>query len=416
VRRLLAALLLASAAHAAPPHVGLINEAAAKLKAGDRAAALPLLEQAARLRPDYPRVLLNLARTYAALGQPDAALATLERLDRLGVHLNFAGDPALAPLKDLPRFQAVAAHAARSPEPTGTVDAVLVPAATGIIECALRDPASGDWLLADVRQRAIWRRHADESTTKFTDDTDLLDGVFRLAFSPDHRVLWAATSSVGPMTGPDAEDGKRAALVALDPHSGRVTARYPTPADGHPHLLGDFVQSTDGSLYAADSLAPVIWRLAPGATALEAWLRSDDFLNLQGLAFSADGRLLYATDYTNGLWQIDVAARSPTLLTPPDHASFFGLDGLTAVPGGLIAVQNGVNPQRVLLIQPAPPGQPCPTKVLAVGHPAMTDLALGTRDGERFAFVADSGWALFDPPAQPAPSPRAVTIYSIEIE
>src|SRR4051794_14910778 len=111
MRRLLS-LLLATCGilSAAPEHTGLLSEAAAALKAGDNATALVRLEAAAKLRPDYPRIQINLARLYAAAGQPDDALAALDRIAAMGVSLNVGADPGLAPLYDLPRFQALVAR------------------------------------------------------------------------------------------------------------------------------------------------------------------------------------------------------------------------------------------------------------------------------------------------------------------
>jgi hypothetical protein len=144
------------------------------------------------------------------------------------------------------------------------------------------------------------------------------------------------------------------------------------------------------------------------------WLENDQFMNLQGLAFGDEGRTLYVADYANGVWSIDVATKAIALLTAPANATFFGLDGLYSVPGGLLAVQNGVNPQRVLFIEPAATG-PSAARVVASGRPAMTDLALGQVVNGRFHFVGNSGWALFDPPPADTPPARPVTIYSITI-
>ena len=60
---------------------------------------------------------------------------------------------------------------------------------------------------------------------------------------------------------------------------------------------------------------------APGATQLEAWLKHDQFVSLQGLDFSADGKTLYVADYANGLWRVDLATRTPTLLAAPARAT-----------------------------------------------------------------------------------------------
>ena len=432
--------LLGTILSAAPRHATLLQEAAAAAEAGDQATFLARLEEADRLRPDYPRIIINLARTYAAQQRPDDALAALQRLAAMQLQMAVADDSRLAPLKNLPRFRELAAQLGSGPAPSGAADeaAFALTGVTGIIESCLVDPETLHWYFGDVRNRCVW--HRDVSTgvgllKKFTHDEDALDGVFKLALSADRRTLWAATATIGVMTGPDAEDGKRSALVALDFATGRVRARFPVPDDGRKHLLGDFIIAADGSVYATDSFSPVIWRLPPGGEVLESWLESDEFLNLQGLAFGGDGRSLYVADYSNGLWRIDTATKTPTLLTAPANATFFGIDGLYAVPGGLLAVQNGVNPQRVLRIDLSDAGSslgttsadrssqattpqktPATVRIIASGRTDMTDLALGQVFNGRFHFVGNSGWALFDPPPATPPTERTVTILSTALD
>lgn len=407
----------ASALSATPRHAYLMREAAAAAQAGDQPAALAKLEEAAGLRPDYPRVQLLLARTYAALDRPADALAALQRLADMGLRMNVGTDPAFAALKDSPDFQAISKQLAggSAPAPAGEA-AVTLPDVTGIIESCLVDPGTQVWYFGDVRNRCVWQRDARTGALrKFTSDEDALDGVFKIALSPDRRTLWAATATVSAMTGPNAEDGKRSALVAIDFATGRVRSHFPATAKGIRHLLGDFIIATDGSIYATDSIFQAVWLLPPDGTQLEVWLESDQFMNLQGLTFSADDRTLYVADYANGIWCIDVATKAMVLLTAPANATFFGIDGIYAVPGGLLAVQSGVSPQRILRIEPAREGVSS-ARIVATGRPAMNDLALGHVFNGRLHFVGNSGWALFDPPPATPPPARTVTIYSVSAD
>jgi tetratricopeptide (TPR) repeat protein len=407
---------LALTAPAVPPHVILLKDGLAAARAGDTAAAITKLEDAAKLRPDYPRLQLNLARLYAQMERYDDAYAALQRLADMGLSISVVTDRSLSPLQDFQHFHNLIARLGAAQPPVGNVSTTSIPGVTGILEGLLVDSA-GTWYFSDVRNRCIWRRDLDGTLRRFTAADAGLDGVFKLALSPDRKVLWASTAAVGVMTGAPAGEGSRSALVALDFATGRVLARHAAPADGRQHLLGDFLFGADGAIFATDSDAPVIWRLPPGGQALEPWLESDDFLNLQGLAFSADGRTLFVADYSNGLWRIDVGTKKKSLLVAPANATFFGIDGLFATPGGLIAIQNGTHPQRVLLLDvPASSSKSPAARTLALGHGAMTDLSLGTVEGNRFHFIADSGWALFDPAPEKAPPPRAVTVYSIAFD
>lgn len=415
-----ALLITVSGLTAAPRYTVLLHEAVAAEKAGDQATFLARIEEAGRLRPDSPRLTINLARTYATQGRPDDALTALQRLADMDLRMNVAEDPRLAALREMPRFQALAARLSSGAAPVDDPDeaAFAITEVTGIIESCLVDPETLHWYFGDVRNRCIWRRDVGAGVgrlKKFTSDEDALDGVFKLALSTDRKTLWASIATVGVMTGPDAEDGKRSALVAIDFATGRVRDRYPVPADGRPHLLGDFIFAADGSIYASDSYSPVIWRLPSGGDRLEPWLEHDEFLNLQGLAFGPGEGILYVADYANGIWRIETAAKVPTLLTAPANATFFGIDGLYAIPGGLLAVQNGVNPQRVLRIEPAAAG-PSAARIVTTGRPAMTDLALGQIFNGNLHFVGNSGWSLFDPPSATPPAPRTVTIYSTALE
>jgi hypothetical protein len=415
-----------------------MREAGDAARAGDNDSVLAKLEEMAVLRPDYPRAYLNIAMYRAQAGESEAAMASLRRLLEMGVRVNVDGNAAFDSIRELPAFQEIAPRLQSGPDPVGGASAksFSIEGVTGIIESCLRDSRSGAWFFGDVRNRCIWKSGPDGGALeKFTSDEDALDGVFKISLSTDGKTLWASTAAVGMMTGENPGDGARAALVAIDFETGRVLERYPTPHDGRKHLIGDFIISHDSSIFATDSMSPMIWRLAPGGDALEPWLEHDDFVNLQGLTSSHDDSATFVADYTNGIWQIDLATKSVSLLTAPANATFFGIDGLYAVPGGLLAVQNGVNPQRVLRIEPhscrvAACGDQArssqattlhdhassDTRIVACGLPAMTDLALGQVSGDSFHFVANSGWALFDPAPEKEPEPRSVTIMSVKVE
>jgi hypothetical protein len=102
--------------------------------------------------------------------------------------------------------------------------------------------------------------------------------------------------------------------------------------------------------------------------------------------------------------------KTATLLKAPGNVTFFGLDGLYPVGDDLLAVQNGVEPQRVLRIKPGRDDTSATAEPIAVDAGTMTDLSLGFIEGDTFRFIAGSGWALFDPtPTQP-PSARSVHV------
>lgn len=404
---------------AEPAHRVLLQEAAAAAKAGDTATVIAKLEAARALRPDYPRVRVNLARFYVQAGRLDDAMQQLRDLAAMGLRMDVERDDAYAPLRDRPGFAELTAAFANNLTTTGRDEtAWAIPGMDGIIEGLAVHPATLESFFSDVHHRCIWYRDVSGESAvikKFSADNDGLLGVFALKIDAARNTLWASSSALPEMQGYTAADKGRAFLAAYDLGTRRLVGTYPVPPDGREHVLGDFVTAADGTLYASDSTAPVIWRLAPGAAALEKWLESDEFVSLQGLALSADGRQLHVADYANGLWQVDLASRTPRRLPAPAHTTLFGIDGLYAVPGGLIAVQNGINPQRIIRIDLAADGTPAAVRVLGAGHPAMSDLALGQVVAGHLDFIGNAGWELHGKPGA-RPAPRTVTVLRTPLE
>ncbi|MDI1248759.1 MAG: hypothetical protein PSV13_07850 [Lacunisphaera sp.] len=284
----------------------------------------------------------------------------------------------------------------------------------GIIEGLALHPVTNEAFFSDVHNRCIWTRDpsgSDAVLKRFSTESDSLLGVFALKFDAEGRTLWASSSALPEMKGYTAADKGRAFLAAYDLPTRRLRRTYEIPADGRKHLLGDFVLDRAGAIYATDSFAPIIWRLPAGAERLEKWLDFADFKSLQGIALNADQRFLFVTDYSKGIWRIDLATRAAVLLAAPEGAELRGLDGLYPVPGGLVAVQNGTKTHRILRVDLDDRGAPVRSRVLFTGHPAMTDLSLGQVVQGRLHFIADSGWLLYANPAA-TPARRRVTILS----
>jgi hypothetical protein len=264
----------------------------------------------------------------------------------------------------------------------------------------------------------VWLRQPDGTVQPFSPADAGLLGVFGLAVDEPRGALWAATTAVAEMEGYRPADRNRAAFVEFALADGRIRRTAALPADGAGHVLGDLTLAADGTVYATDSLTPVIWRLPPDAAQPQRWLESDEFESLQGLAIMPDGRTLVVADYGNGLFLVDLASRVVRRLAPPPDTTLVGLDGLAVTPdGSVIAVQNGIEPRRVVRLRiDAAARAVTRLEVLERGHPAMADPTLGTLVGDRFVFVGTAGWDRFASggPADPA-APRGVPILATRL-
>lgn len=407
--------LLMPLAAAEKSHADLRAEAQAAAGRKDYAAARAAITAALAQRPDSPRYLRDLAAFAARSGDTTAALATLRQLAALGVAPPIERDADFASLQGTPAFREIVLRFADNRAPQGTAEIFAeLPGRTGLIEGIAYRDRTGEMFLGDVHFRCIWRRDRDGRTVRFTVEDEELLGIFGLAIDEPRRALWAAMTAGPEMTGFTAEFKGHAALAEFDLVTGEQRRVIVVPQEGRAHGLGDLLVAPDGTVYATDSFAPVVWKLAPGAEDLQIVVDSPVFTSLQGLAL--EGPTLLVADYANGLFAVEIATGNIAALPAPKGFTLVGLDGLCRVPGGIVAVQNGVEPQRVLRIGLTPDFSAVTSvTVLAAALPDFTDLTLVTLVHGHPAVVAGSGWDIYQPAKMPRPPSHTVRVFQIAL-
>lgn len=406
---------------AASAAMKLAREASEAAEARDAGTYLSKMEAAVALRPDFPRMLVNLAAAQVASERPDDALATLERLARLGFSSPVEKSEDFAPLRARPEFKAVVKKLAANLHPQGAGEiAFSLREVTGLIEGIAWRAKTGLFYFGDVNGRAVWLRQADGSLRRLTPEGDELLGVFGLVVDEAGSTLWAATSAVPAMRGFTPDMDGTAALAEIDLESGAVRRTIPVvrrAGDQQSHVLGDLALASDGTIYVTDSGGPTLWRLPPGGSALEPAVESAEFLSLQGIALLPGG-VAVVSDHANGLLRVDLAARDVRRLESPPDTSLIGIDGLALTPEGhVLAIQNGLRPNRVVRIELEDGAEAVTAvKVIEAGHLTMAAPSLGciATDGD-FYFVGNAGWTRFEDTNGAASSPRTVPIFRTKL-
>ncbi len=419
-RRLALPLLLAfnslSAADTlAPSHLDHRAAAAAAYQRRDYAAAKTATLAALEIRPDSPRYLYNLAALAALTGDAAGAIGYLQRLAGLGVSLPVERDPDFASLQGTPPFLRVLQQLAAHRAPQGEVDTFAdLPGRTGIIEGLAFRPRTGDLFFSDVHHRCLWRRDRAGQISRFSaEDEDLL-GMFGIAIDEERNALWVAMTAVPEMAGFNSDWKGEAALAEFNLATSELRRVIPVPGDGRDHGLGDLVIGPDGTIFATDSKAPVIWKLAPDADDFEKVVDSPVFASLQGIT-RWKGELIVA-DYSHGLFAVEITSGRIRAFAPPAGSTLLGLDGLVATAGGLVATQNGVEPQRIVRIALTPEMESITgVTVLAAALPQLGDLSLITIVDGRPTFIAGAGWEGFDPQKTRQPPAHTVRILQVSL-
>ena len=109
-------------------------------------------------------------------------------------------------------------------------------------------------------------------------------------------------------------------------------------------------------------------------------------------------------EYANGLLTIDLLDRAVRFLSPPPEVTLLGIDGLLARNRTIVAVQNGINPQRLVRFTLSPDGRTISDfTVLAANLPGMDDLTPPALIDGQPAFISGSGWSKFAGAKEPPP-------------
>jgi sugar lactone lactonase YvrE len=371
------------------------NKAVAHYKAGEYPPYLADLQQAGDLRPNHPRLLYNLAGAYALDGKTNESLALINRIIAMGLYFPFEKDDDFKSLGPDLMKQAMARAEANKKPINSSSRAFTLPDKEFIPEGVAYDPVSGRFFVGSIHKGKIVSIAKDGTVSDFSSAGDGLWSVSGMKVDAKRRVLWASTTAFPQMAGHQASDEGKAGVFKYDLATGKLLNKYLLPNTPEKHALGDLTIDKTGKVYATDSVAPVIYTIAPGGNSLEVFLRGPDFNSLQGLGFTKDEKVLFVADYSKGIFRIDMASKAITQIKPSQYVTLLGIDGLYFRGGNLIAVQNGVNPRRVVHITlNRDKTGALASRTLEANHPDFFEPTLGVLVENNFYYVANSQWPL----------------------
>jgi sugar lactone lactonase YvrE len=379
------------------------SEAVAAANADDIATADDRLARADALIPNHPGLILMRARLAARSGDLAQGVAHLGRYADAGLIVDPSRDPSLSLLAETPGYADIVARIAANREPVGAgrLSVVATLPAGVLAESVARDEARGRWLVSQIAGRTIVAVADAGAVTPFMEAAPDIGGVLGIVVDAERGRVWAVTAPLPPAT-----HGQTAApptaLLEIDLATGRILARYPAPDAQADRTLGDIALGPDGMVYVADSGGGEVFRLTPGAETLTVFVGPGPFGSPQGMTVTPDGQALIVVDYSSGLYRVEMATGGVTQLAAPADASLIGVDGLTRDGRALYAIQNGVNPQRVLKLGiDAGWTRIDAVQVLAANLPEMDEPTTGLVHAGGLVFVSRSQWSDFDDDGAP---------------
>ncbi|MEO5859492.1 MAG: hypothetical protein ABIR33_11140 [Pyrinomonadaceae bacterium] len=389
------------------------GQTAAEMKAGGdaeraaiaayRAKAYPnflkQMEVANRNRPNHPRLIYNLALAFALNGRTDDAILSLRRLTKMGIGYTFDKDEDLRPLRADERFEKIVAAAAANLQPiNASTRALELRDKRAIAESVAYDARLKQHFVGSIHKRKIVSVDSKGAESDLSSTSDGLFAALGMKVDESRGFLWVASSAVPQMSGFSAADKGKSGVFKYDIRTRKLLRKYLLP-EGEQHMLGDVWIDRSGNVFATDSVFPNIYRIDPARGDLELFIASDLFASLQGITGGANRNDIFVADYAKGFFRIDVSTKTITQLKPDVNVTLLGTDGLYFYGGKLIAIQNGITPNRVAAFTLAG-HRVTNTTVLETNHADFLEPTLGYIDGDDLVYVANSQWPLVNENAE----------------
>jgi hypothetical protein len=345
-------------------------------KRGDCAAYGDHMKQALALAPGHPALLRHVARALACQGRADAAVEMLRRAVATGADLAIGDDAYFESLRERDDFQRLLQEVEAHKQPLGHADVVFrLDVGDLLPEGIAYDPGDDVFYLGSVRHGKILRVSRTGRCTDFA----ALEG------------MWAVSAHMPGVAGYSAERDGDAEVFRFDLDNGALLGRHTLTNDDASHNLNDVVVSSNGTAYITDSFTGAIYTIDPQRNLLETLLAPHATAAPNGLALSADEKLLYIAQYGIDIAVFDLERNTVAPLRCPDDVVVCGVDGLYVHRGTLIGVQNFLGLQQVAQFYLNESGDAIVGARVLVRHdPHLDDPTTGALVGDDFFFVANS--------------------------
>jgi sugar lactone lactonase YvrE len=395
---LVGAALVGAALAATVAHADAYSDARADLVAAYQAEDYAAMRTAAaaslEARAEFPGALFNLAFAESLDGDVDAAMATLGRLVEKRIDFGVENIEAFAPLREHPVWDSYLANIANIREPVGEADVAAESDKSDFIPEGIVVDGAGGIILGGIRFGQLMIDPGDflEMTTGPFGNWS----VFGMRFDASGG-LWFASSNVPQFAGIDDRSTHKAGLFRFNIETIKIDHRAPLPAAEGDQVLGDLVIADDETIYTTDSIDGPVYRYSIPDGEYSILVPKGVFGSPQGLVLDAAGDHLYVADYIGGLSRVRLSDGNVDKVAVPESISDYGIDGLYRHGNRLIAIQNGIQPHRVVAMSLSDDGTAIESaETLAMNLPQFDEPTLGTVVGDDFYFVANSHWNRFD--------------------
>ncbi len=351
------------------------------------------------LKSNNAAIMYNLACAYSLNHKKNEAINYLKKYISISADENIEKDNDFSYIKNSDEFKELLIKIKELKKPINTSSMAFVIDEKDLHpESIAFDEETGIFYLGSIHKRKIISTDKNGQTKIFIPEKqDGLLAVNGIKINSRDRLLWAACTAIPQMIDYDENLDGLTSIFKYDLDSKKLLKKYLAPNDSNQHYFGDLAINKNGDIYVSDSKYPAIYLIKYNSSEIELFYENTDFVSLQGLDFSNDGKELFFADYATGIYKLNINTKEITHLKEMRDYTTKGIDGLYFYNNSLIAIQNGVLPKRVTryflnddldLITSY--------KILESANPNFNEPTLGVIVKNNLYYIANSQWESYN--------------------
>ena len=353
-------LLVAAAAALADP-MALYRQAIEAREQRDAQRFVATTGELAEWAPTNPTLRFLHAEALTLGDRTAPALVELRWLARHGYHYAFWERSTFATLPVDSATRTLRETTTRNGQPSGRI------ARTIRLDPADLDPEGiaalgSEWILGSANG-SLYRVARTGATKQLWRETQSSRRLLGVRPDSQQNAVWACSTGLDERT-------PHSVLLRISLQQSAVQ-RFPLPDQRT--LCNDIALLPDGTLAVSDSERGAVWQLTADAK----WrplVEPGTFGYPNGLTYLAAASRLVVADL-RGLWTVDPKTGRVAAIPAAEGTFVGGIDGLYAVDGRLIAIQNGLRPHRVVRIALAPDAsRVAGIEIVASNLPELADM------------------------------------------
>jgi hypothetical protein len=396
----LCVLLFAAAAMQAPTAIeqlnALLEQAQSTKKAGDMQAHLAAVLKLQGLLNHSPEAVESAAQAYAAAGDDQQALDSLQEFAAMGQtdeKLIGGKRQEFSRFASNPRYAAIVRQLKANNSTVERAELAFTVSDQGLLpEDIDYDPTSRSFLITSILEKKIVRLSPDGRVSDFAQSPSHWP-MLAIKIDAARGLVWATEVGLDGFAIVPKDQWGRSAVLCFSLGSGKLVHRIEGPAHTS---LGDMSLAPDGTPIVSAGDGGGLYRLAGDRLEL---IDDHDFISPQTTAPVAGTSSVLVPDYTRGIGLLDLTTGKIVWLMSraKTSAALNGVDGLYYTQGMLILTQNGTSPERVVQfrLDKTLAGVDSEEVIEQDGSNA-SDPTHGVIVGRDFYFIANSGWNNLD--------------------